>query len=217
LAPAPANAGAWIAPVDGQEIWTNVAGAREELSFFETSAYWEAPLGDSTSFLAAPWLEQNYDTIDGWRAEAVVGVKRAVFRDEHTVAALQVGALWVSHPGAECGEGGAEVRLLGGRSYENGAFLNVEAAARMLDGGCDGERVDITGGIHFAENWLALGQVFLDASSGAEETVKAQVSLVRFRQNGRGIQFGLRTRIDGGADETALVLGFWGPMVDRDD
>lgn len=118
MAPAPAAAGAWIAPVGGQEIWTNVAGERNETSYYESSTYWEIPLEDQTSFVAAPWLEQNYDTIDGWRAEAVVGVKRAVLRRDDFVMALQAGALWVSHPpDDDCGEGGAELRWLAGRSF----------------------------------------------------------------------------------------------------
>ncbi len=217
MAPAPAAAGAWIAPEDGQEIWTSVAGARDEVYFFESSAYWEAPLGERTSFVAAPWYEQNYDTLDGWRAEAVVGAKRTIFRTEDTVMALQAGALWISHPSEECGEGGGELRLLAGRSYDNGAFLNLEAATRALSGGCAGERLEITGGARFARNWLALGQVFMDSPNEGDETVRAQLSLVRFAENGRGIQLGLRTRLDGGAQESALVLGFWGSVRDGDD
>lgn len=216
MTPLPANAGAWIAPEKGQEIWTNAAGARDEVYFFESSAYLEAPLGERTSFVAAPWYEQNYDTLDGWRAETVVGLKRTIFRTDDTVMALQAGALWISHPSSECSEGGAEFRWLGGRSYGEGAFLNLEAAARALGGGCGGGRIEMTGGSRFAGNWLALGQVFFDAPHEGEETVKAQLSLVRFGGNGRGIQLGLRARIDGGAEEPALVLGFWGPAADDD-
>jgi hypothetical protein len=113
----PANAGAWIAPEGGQEIWSNVAGERDELSFYETSAYWEVPFGERNAVVAAPWVEQNYDTIDGWRGEAVVGLKRAIFRGESTVMAVQAGALWMSHPNEGCSEGGAELRWLGGRSF----------------------------------------------------------------------------------------------------
>jgi len=217
MAPAPAAAGAWIAPEGGQEIWTSVAGARNQTSFLESSGYWEAPLGSATSVVAAPWFEQNEETLDGWRGEAVVGVKRTVFRDDDTVVAVQAGALWISHPSPECSEGGAEVRLLAGRSYENGAFLNVEVAARALSGGCASERLDVTGGVRLSENWLALGQVFIDAPHEGEETVRAQLSLVRFGESGRGIQLGVRGRIDGEAEEAALVLGFWGPVRDRDD
>ncbi len=216
MTPAPANAGAWIAPVDGQHIWTSLVGQRDELYYYEGSSYWEAPVEDRTSITISWWMENNYETEDGWRADALIGVKRTLFRNENIVMAVQAGALWNSHPSDGCGEGGAEVRWLGGRSYANGAFLNLEAAARMLDGGCGGERIDLTAGAPFAGNWLALGQVFLDAPHEGEETVKAQISLVRFGENGRGIQLGLRARVDGGPEEPALVLGFWGPAADDD-
>lgn len=210
LAPTPAAAGAWIAPEGGQEIWTNAAGERGELRFYETSAYWETPLGDENSFVAAPWLEQNYDSVDGWRAEAVVGLKRAVFRSDDTVMALQAGALWMSHPGEGCSEGGAELRWLGGRSFWAGAFVNVEAATRVLEGGCEDQRLDLTAGYRPSDNWLAMGQIFVDAPQQGEEMVKAQLTVVRFGRSGRGIQLGLRARIDGDDAEPALVLGLWG-------
>lgn len=216
LTPAPANAGAWIAPADGQHIWTSLVGQREELPYYEGSSYLEQPVAGGTAVMMSWWMETNYDTEDGWRADATLGGKRTLFRDEDTVMALQAGALWISHPADGCGEGGAELRWLGGQSYEGGAFLNVEAAARVLDGGCGGERIDVTGGRRFAENWLALGQVFFDAPHQGEDSVKAQLSLVRFGENGRGIQVGLRARIDGGAEEPAIVVGFWGPAA-RDD
>lgn len=211
FAPAPASAGAWIAPEGGQEIWSNVAGQRDELNFYETSAYWEAPLGADTSFVAAPWVEQNYDTLDGWRAEAVVGLKRAVFRSERSVLAVEAGALWISHPENEaCSEGGGELRVLGGRSFGESGFLNLEVATRTLSGGCADERMDLTAGYRPAENWLAMGQLFFDAPRGGEETVKAQFTLVRFGESGRGLQFGVRARVDGGELEPALVIGLWG-------
>lgn len=210
LTPTPAAAGAWIAPEGGQEIWSNVAGERDELRFYETSAYWEVPFGEANSFVAAPWLEQNYDTLEGWRAEGVVGLKRAVFRSEDTVMALQAGALWMSHPAEGCSEGGAELRWLGGRSFGESAFVNVEAATRALEGGCGGERLDLTAGYRPSENWLAMGQIFVDAPQQGEENVKAQLTVVRFGRSGRGLQIGLRARIDGGGEEPALVIGLWG-------
>ncbi len=224
LAPAPAYAGAWVAPEGGQEIWTSVAGEREGLSFFETSAYLEAPLGERTSIVAAPWIEQNYDTIDGWRGEAVVGLKRALFRHDNMAVAVQAGAFWDSHPEDEgfgddegCGEGGGELRLMGGTSFTTfgqSTFVNLEAATRALSGGCESERVDLTLGYRPRENWLTMAQVFLDAPREGEETVKAQLTVVYFRRNGAGVQLGLRSRIDGEAEEAALVLGWWGRQGD---
>jgi hypothetical protein len=129
FAPAPALAGAWLAE-GGREITSSVAGQRDEVSFFETAGYWEIPLSPDNSFVAAPWVEQNYDTPEGWRGEATFGVKHVLARGRDSILSLQAGALWMSYPGAECGEGGAEVRLLGGMNLQPGTFVNVEARAK---------------------------------------------------------------------------------------
>jgi len=189
---------------------TTVIGTREEVSFFESSALWEIPLGDNDSVVAAPWIEQNYDTPDGWRGEATLGVKHTLMRGGTGVMAVQAGALWMSEPPLGCGDGGAELRWLGGLSLERGAFVNLEAATRALAGGCGGERIELTVGYRPAENWLGMAQLFMDEPRLGEEILKAQLTVVRFGENGRGIQAGVRARIDGGGEEPALVIGFWG-------
>ncbi len=210
----PANAGAWLAPEGGQQIWSSAAGEREGLSFFETSGYIEAPLGNRTSIVIAPWVEQGYETVDGWRAEAAVGAKRTLYRDDANVIALQAGALWASHPQEGCSEGGAELRLLAGRGFGRTGFANIEAATRAFEGGCESERLDLTVGYRPSENWLAMGQLFADSQREDETVIRAQLSLVHFRPSGRGFQIGLRGRIDGEAEEVALVVGWWGRVRD---
>lgn len=63
-------------------------------------------------------------------------------------------------------------------------------------------------GLGPSENWLAMGKTFHDGPKESEESLKLQLSLVRFGDGDRGIQPGIRTRLDGD-DETSLVLGFW--------
>jgi len=208
--PAPAIAGAWVAPEGGQQIVTTVAGEREGVSFYESSTYWEVPIGGESSIVLSPWFEQNYDTLEGWRGEATLAFKDAVYRNGPDIVAVQAGALWVSHPTEGCGEGGVELRGLAGRSFEEGRFVNIEAATRALDGGCGGERVDITAGFRLRSNWLVMGQVFFDSPREGDEVTRAQLTLVRFGESGRGLQIGLRTRIDDGPQEAALVIGLWG-------
>lgn len=203
-------AGAWVAPRGGQEIATTVAGQRDNLSYYESSAYIEAPLGARDSVVAAPWVEQNHETADGWRGEATLGLKHAVARTDHAAVAVQAGALWVSHPEQGCSEGGGELRVLGGASLGHHGFLNAEAATRALAGGCAGQRLDLTIGYRPAEHWLGMAQVFVDAPVDGRESVKGQLTLVRFGESGRGIQLGVRARLDGEDPEPALVLGFWG-------
>lgn len=206
--PSRAFGGAWVAEDEPQEIWTSARGERNGGEVTETAAYWEIPALENAALVAAPWLERNTDTFDGWRAEALVGLKRSVFAEGPNVMSLQAAALWSSHPPLGCSEGGAELRWLGGRSFEGG-FVNLEAAGRVLSGGCSGERLELTVGYRPNERWLALGQVFHDGALGGEDTVKLQLSLVRHHAMGRGLQIGLRSRIDGGPPEPAVVLAFW--------
>lgn len=211
----PAHAGAWIAPEGGQEIWTSIVGEREGVSFVESSGYIEGPVAEHTSVVFAPWIEQNYDTVEGWRGEATFGAKRALYRSEGgSVVAVQAGALWISHPNEGCGEGGAELRLLAGRGIGRTGFFNAEAATRALEGGCESDRLDLTIGYRPSENWMAMGQIFLDAPRQGDETVRAQLTLVRFSPGGQALQIGLRTRLDGGAEEAAIVVGLWGRTDD---
>lgn len=185
-----------------------MVGQREGVSFFESSGYIEAPVSERTSFVITPWVEQNGDTLEGWRGEASFAAKRVVHRCEGgAVLQLQAGALWISHPWEGCGEGGVEVRALAGRNFGRTGFANVEAAAHPLDGGWESERLDLAIGYRPGRNWLAMGQVFVNLPRDGDETIRAQFTMVNFRPSGRAIQIGLRTRIDGGAQEGALVVG----------
>lgn len=214
MSPACAHAGAWVAPEGGQQIWTGVVGQRDEQPYYETSVYLEAPIGEgANSLVASPWLKQSYETVEGWTGEAVVGLKRVLLTDTDTAIAVQAGALWVSQSGEFCSEGGAEFRVLAGRSFgETGrSFLNIEAAQRALGGGCTGQKLEVTGGYHAGPHWLGLAQLFIDSPDQGDQSVKAQLTMVRLGGDGRrGIQFGVRARLDGDELEPALVLGFWG-------
>ena len=209
----PAFAGAWIAPEEGQEIWTNSAGERGDMQAYESSVFIEAPLRPEASLVAAGWVEQGYAAgPELWRGEALLGLKHVVGRWSDTVSAVQGGAFWRSDPPADCDEGGAELRWLGGTSLGEAGrgFLNLEAAARLQSGGCLGRKLDLTAGYRPAENWLGLAQAFLDAPDEGEHSWKGQLSLVRFRRSGRGVQIGLRVRLDGAHREPSLIIGWWG-------
>jgi hypothetical protein len=101
------------------------------------------------------------------------------------------------------------VRALAGASLPHNTFVNVELAERVLSGGCTDQRVELTAGAHAGPHWMGLAQVFVDGPDYGDETVKAELSLVHFDDHGRGVQVGVRDRIDGGEHEFALVLAFW--------
>jgi hypothetical protein len=183
----------------------------DEIAFLESSIYYEQPIHERVSLVATPWVEQGADVgDDGWRAEAGVGLKAAILRDERSAVAVQGGVVWNSWPNFGCAETGAELRLLAGRSLGSSGFVNAEYGRRVFEGDCGGERIDLTVGYRPGDGFLVMGQVFYDAALRSDETVKAQISLVRFGHEGRGVQIGLRARIDEGLTEPALVVAFWG-------
>jgi hypothetical protein len=177
---------------------------------YESAGYIEAPFSREWSLVATPWIEQNYDTLDGWRGEGSLGLKRS-WSDDAGAFAVQAGGFWQSHPDEGCSEGGAELRAMWGRNLGEDSFVNTEAAASLLSGGCAGERIDLTLGRRWGERWLGMTQIFADgrASAGYEDNLKAQVSLVRFDASGNGIQLGFRARLDGEDAEPAFIVGLW--------
>lgn len=211
LSPATANAGAWIAPEGGQSIQSQAVGERAAGYVLETQLFFEQPVAQRTSVVARPWLETGWGVGEsGWRAEAEAGLKQALLRTDRGAVAVQATALWSSHPGVGCGEGGVELRALGGASFAQGrGFLNAEAGRRALEGGCEAFRVDVSSGWRFTQSWLGMAEAFSHQEPAGDATVKAQLSLVRFDDEGRGIQLGVRVRVDGQEPEPALVLAFW--------
>ncbi len=206
FAPAPAFAGAWVAPED-QRIHTELVGERDGAAYLESQYFFEAPIFSGASFVARPWLES---AADGYRGEVQAGLKHSVLRSDSSALAVQASALWRSDPLAGCGEGGVELRALGGASFAQGrAFLNAEAGHGVQEGGCASARLDVTSGFRFTPSWLGMAEAFVHDDDAGDATVKAQLSLVRFDSGGRGVQIGVRVRVDGDALEPALVLGFW--------
>lgn len=204
-----AQAGAWPAPPEGQAIWTAAASEGGEAAL-----HLEAPFGADTSLVISPWIELS-PSGDEWRTETVVAAKRVFGRTDTAVFAIQAGAYWQSEPPDQCGEGGFEGRWLGGVSLGRTGFANLEAAGRVLEGGCVRWRLDLSAGVRPAEQWLAMAQVFYDDQDDGGSTVKGQLSITRFGRSGRGFQLGVRVRLDGEDPEPALVLGYWAPSARR--
>ncbi|MES1158466.1 MAG: hypothetical protein ABUL42_01085 [Terricaulis silvestris] len=190
-----------------------MVGENDGGEFEEASLYWEQPLTPRVAFVATPWYAQDaLDTDDGWRAEANVGLKAALMRGDHGAMAVEAGATWRSDPDRACGEGGAELRWLGGASFGHSgqAFVNLEAAERVSAGGCESQRFELTTGYHASDRWLAMAQVFTEQRADENDAVLGQITLVRFHAEGRGVQLGFRARLDGDDSEPSLVLAFWG-------
>ena len=206
----PARAGAWIAPEGGQEITTFTYGETEFGSVSESDYFREQPLGSRWALVLHPWVEYGADEFgETVRAEAFAGLKRALHRGSRMATAVQAGVAWRSDPPDGCDEGGGEVRALAGASWTH-AFLNAEAAAQAFSGGCGRQRFEITGGFRPTQRWMALGQAFVEAGGAGDETIQLQASVVRFGADGRrGLQLGVRTRLEAEEASPLLVLGWW--------
>lgn len=212
LAPAPAAASAWIAP-EGQLIWNEFAGARDERLYLESSAYLEAPTSRDFAFVASGWAGSDDPIGTGWdglRGEAALGVKKAVAEGPRHALAVQATAVWRSDAEAGCSEVGAEARFMGGTSFGEGrGFVNLEAGVRSFGGGCTTGRYELAVGYRPTPRLMTLAQIYADDTTG-DEAVRAQLSLVRFGEDERiGFQIGVRARVDGEDAEPALVLGLW--------
>jgi len=205
-----ARAGAWI-PAQDQAIHTEVLGAREGRAFAESQFRYERPFGRRNALIAQPWAEA--DVQSGFtRGEVEAGLKRVLLRSGNTIVSAQASALWRGERFVtRCVGAGGEVRGLAGTAFGDGrGFLNIEAAGRLLEGGCRAQRFEVSAGWRAGPRWMGLAEGFVyDPRGSVDPSVKAQMSVVRMGAEGRGLQVGLRVNVDGGEAAPALVVGFW--------
>lgn len=214
-APAVAEAGPWVAP-DGDRTIAGVAYTEtEEASIVETELFIEAPLGARISVVANHWSETRTD-FEGTetRNESVVSLKYRLLSGDRSVVAAQSGVIWDSRAAGECGEWGADTRLLAGAATRSGRyFATAELGARVQGEDCIHSRYEFTLGAKPHRRILGLAQIFVDDDWRYGETVKAQASLVAFERSGRGVQLGVRVQFDGKDDiEPTLVLSYWSAL-----
>lgn len=147
----------------------------------------------------------------GVRSEAFGGVKWALARGARGAVSVQASGTWRQETFGACGQSGYEVRAMGAMAVgANGrGFVNLEAAQRGFAGGCPHARLDTTLGWRVRPEWLTQAQIFYDGGIHKSDALKGQISVVRFLRAG-GLQLGVRSRLDGGAVEPALIVGWWG-------
>jgi hypothetical protein len=220
LAPAVSHASAWPAPYEGVEIISVAQGEQAGSAVSEADQYSEQPLagrydlilqshGQTYDIYSEPDSSGVSQSSQGWSAEAQVAVKANLLQTAHTAIAAQAGFNWQSSLDEVCDEIGAEVRLLGGVSSGK-IFAGAEAAYRLRSGGCRAGKLDLTLGWKPTERWMGLAQTFVDDDAARQSVIKLQFSLIRYTDEGAGLQLGLRVRADeAGDDERALVVGWW--------
>jgi hypothetical protein len=209
-APGAAHAGAWVTAGEDRSITT--VGYRESedgVAALETDVFTEEALGERFALVGRAYYAQ--DALGFSEDETDAGLKVALHRGRRTALALQGSGTYVSAPTVPgCDRWGGEARALAGVSSQNGRrFANLEAAYRYSPG-CSHARYELTGGYRPGSRWLSLAQAYVDDDLKFGETIKAQASLIRFTEKGRGVQISLRFRVDDGAViEPTLILGYW--------
>jgi hypothetical protein len=209
--PTTAHAGAWTA--DNQTISSISYGDRDTGSFAEADLFHERRVAERWSLIAQSHhdIAPDYGS-SGWRGDALIGGKWAMWRPANGAVALQAGGNWTYEPTAACEGLGGEVRALAGRSW-GALFVNAEGAYRIRSAGCEHGRFDLTAGWRPAGDWLFLGQAFVhrDLSLGdrGKQIEKIQLSATRLTAAGHGLQVGLRRGLGAARDEMALTIGWW--------
>ncbi|KAF0180986.1 MAG: hypothetical protein IV086_17555 [Hyphomonadaceae bacterium] len=210
-----AHAGAWVAPNGDRTIVGAAYGETEEASTVETDLFIEAPLNSRISVVANHW-SQTVTTFEGTETgnESVLSGKYRLLRGDRSVVSVQGGVVWDSRASGECGEWGGEARLLVGAATRSGrVFVSGELGARTQGNDCVHARYDLTVGVKPHRRLLGLVQVFVDDDLIYGETLKAQASAVVFERNDRGVQLGVRMRLDAGEFiEPTILLSYWSAL-----
>lgn len=145
----------------------------------------------------------------GAEGDGSILVKRAFGGVDGWAAALSAGAVYSAYGGC-VGQGGEARAALGrtfGPSRRPAGFASFEAAYRAA-GGCGGLKTEFTIGYRPEHKWLLLAKAYGDRAVHGTDTLKVQVSAVRFGPR-RGIELGVRVRVNGGDPEPALIASVW--------
>lgn len=119
------------------------------------------------------------------RGPVELGVRVNVWRGDWSVLSVYAGHAWsgegrnapYARPGV--GDGDWEFRILAGRSFARGGFIEGQAARRLRDGLPDETRLDLTAGVRPAADWMLLTQVFAGATDAGPRWAHVETSVAR--------------------------------------
>lgn len=194
----------------------------------ETGATTEQSLGKGrVALVGEVWTQ---DGADGAAHRAALALKVRAHHGPRWAVAAQAGPLYGVDADGGCAGAGGEARVGVGRSFGVGLGRGVERSVGLIagrarrlrpgsmfgavefayraQGGCAHALREATIGYELERKWLLLAQAFDDRNLHGTETVKVQISAVRFRRT-RGVQVGVRVRVDGADPEPAFIIGVW--------
>lgn len=161
---------------------------------------------------------------------SAVGVRRQIFHKDRSVLAVQgkfiLAGTGENIPDADLGRGGNGVELRGlyGRNFKlagRNGFLDTQAAWIFRSGNApESYKADITLGLNLTDKIQILGQNFYSRTGDqilgvdrilSNESLKAQISVVRKQSAKRSYQFGLFQTVAGRniVKEKAVFFGVW--------
>jgi hypothetical protein len=189
---------------DGQRRLLPVERADDAVSVFA-----EHGLTDRLTLqMKADWQSGRDMFVDyEGRGPVEIGVRWQAWRGERSAVALYAGYAFAGEgrnagyaaPGA--GEGDWEVRLLAGRNVTirgRETFVEAQAARVFRQGLPDEDRLDLTVGMHFGEDWMVLNQTYAGRTAEGREAwwVNTESSIVR-RFGDWSVQAGWRQAVAG--------------------
>jgi hypothetical protein len=168
------------------------------------------------------WQSGHDDYLDyEGRGPVEIGARWQAYRDDNNVVAVYAGYAQggtgrnagYAAPGA--GDSDWEMRLMAGRGWAMGAFVEAQAARRWRQGLPDEVRVDLTAGMRLSDDWMMMTQAFGGAADGAGDGTGArwlsvEASVVRDFGDW-SVQAGWRQTVAGRDTPVARgpVIGLW--------
>lgn len=237
MAAGPASAGAWNLPQGQGQAIVKYETMRADRAFAADGGRVDLPdarRDSAASVLVEYGLDERFTlqlkgewqdgrdavlTYDG-RGPSEIAVRWQAYRDPRHVAAVQIGYVQggegrnagYASPGV--GDRDWEVRLLAGRNVGQGGeggFVEVQAARLWRDGLPDEARLDLTGGLHLASDWMLLAQAYAGATDGdGARWLSLEASVVR-RLGDWSVQAGWRGAVAGRETPAGQgpVIGIW--------
>lgn len=237
--PSAASAGAWameqgrtqvivklerMRAVDGYDVDGQRRPLLAERADDAVSVFAEYGLTDTVTLqVKADWQSGQDMFVDyEGRGPVEVGVRWQAWRSRRSVVSLYAGYAFAGEgrnagyaaPGA--GDGDWEVRLLAGRNVVlrgRDAFVEVQAARVFREGLPDEDRLDLTVGMHFGEDWMVLNQTYAGRTAEGREAwwINSESSIVR-RFGDWSVQAGWRQSVAGLGEvpaQSGPFIGVW--------
>lgn len=211
LFPGISNASAWLVePKKSNLIITNyVENSNLEIQNNSLEIYYEYGIFNNLSLIVeqAISFEKNYYNFD----EGFTALKFGILKSEHWVSSLQLGLIGDFSSFNDIGEIGFESKILVGRGFDNGTWVNLEFARRNCDDN-GSNRFEATIGKNLKNNDKIIFKNFSENDACAAQIKRSQFSYVKNFGDKISIEIGARINYSNKFSDdinTGFILGLW--------